>query len=178
MINRYVAKSKTEPKKKCLKKEGLEFSFFSCSLQLPEWSHELAPSILALSRLNEAGPTVQLSGLSPSYMRSLWDVNEPRVLSTEGLVRDFTEIYLWMSTKVRADRRPENKRRAETQPLSGRRPAHCTEGSGCNCSHALSCPRSPPVRMLRTLTKLQQTPNQDFSQTLRRQEITSEELDI
>lgn len=115
MINRYVAKSKTEPKKKkCLKKEGLEFSFFSYSLWLPEWSHELASSILALSRLNEAGPTVQLSGLSPSYVRSLWDVNEPRVLSTEGLVRDFTEICLWMSTRVRADRRPENKRRAET----------------------------------------------------------------
>lgn len=54
-----------------------------------------------------------------------------------------------------------------------------TEGSGCSYSHALSCPRSPPpVRMLRTLTQLQQTPNQDFSQTLRRQEITSEELDI
>lgn len=161
MINRYVAKNKTAPKekKKCLKKEGLEFSCFSCSLWLPEWSHELASSILALSRLNEAGPTVQLSGLSPSYVRSLWNVSGPRVVSAEGLVGDFTEICLWMSTRVRADRRPENKTRAETQPLSGRWPAHCTEGSGCNYSHALSCPRSPPVRMLRTLTKLQQTPN-------------------
>lgn len=79
MINRYVAKNKTAHthKKRCLKKEGLELSFFSCSLRLPEWSHELASSILALSRLNEAGPTVQLSGLSPSYVRSLWDVNGP-----------------------------------------------------------------------------------------------------
>lgn len=91
MINRYVAKNKTAHKKKCLRKEGLELSVFSCSLRLPEWSHELASSILALSRLNEAGPTVQLSGLSPSYVRSLWDVSGPRVVSTEGLVRDFIE---------------------------------------------------------------------------------------
>ena len=92
--------------------------FFSCSLWLPEWGHELPSTILALPRLNQARSPVQLSRLSPSCVRSLWEVNVPRALGTEGLARDLNEIGLWMSTGAKSQPEArEQEAEAETQPV-------------------------------------------------------------
>lgn len=72
--------------------------FSNGSLWLPEWHPELPSSILALSRLNRARPTVQLSGLSPTYVRHLREASVPGALGTEGLARDLNEIGLQVST--------------------------------------------------------------------------------
>lgn len=153
MINRYVAKNKTAHKKKVFKKGRTRT--FGFQLQPP------APWMESWTSFQHPGFVKTEWGRTHSA--AFWFITVVREKPVGCQWTQSSEyrrpgqrlhwICLWMSTRVRADRRPENKRRAETQPLSGSRPAHCTEGSGCNYSHALSCPRSPPVRMLRTSTK-------------------------
>lgn len=111
----------------------LDLLWFSCSAWLCAWSREFPSCILALSRLNQARPTAQVSGLSPSCVRHLWEVSVARVLDRGGLARDLNEIGLWMSTGAKSwPEAREQETKAETQPSLGDARLGAAEASGCS----------------------------------------------
>lgn len=91
-------------------------------------------------RVNQPRPTVQVSGLSPSYVRHLWEVGVLGVLDREGLARDLNDIGLWMSTGAMSwPEAREQETKPETQPSRAGAPHSTAEGAGCRCSSVPLC---------------------------------------